>query len=49
MSTTARIGIDNSAAERAQRGVMLRRRHFLFAGASGRERAAVMYGLIRHR
>jgi transposase len=42
-----RIEIDNSAAERALRGVALGRRNFLFAGAdSGGERAAAMYGLI---
>lgn len=42
-----RIEIDNSAAERALRGIALGRRNFLFAGAdSGGERAAVMYGLI---
>jgi hypothetical protein len=42
-----RIEIDNSAAERALRGVALGRRNFLFAGAdSGGGRAAAMYGLI---
>jgi transposase len=42
-----RIETDNSAAERALRGVALGRRNFLFAGAdSGGERAAAMYGLI---
>jgi transposase len=42
-----RIEIDNSAAERALRGVALGRRNYLFAGAdSGGERAAAMYGLI---
>ena len=42
-----RIEIDNSAAERALRGVALGRRNYLFAGAdSGGERAAVMYTLI---
>jgi transposase len=42
-----RIEIDNSAAERALRGVALGRRNFLFAGAdSGGERAAAVYGLI---
>ena len=42
-----RIGIDNSAAGRALRGVALGRRNFLFAGAeSGGERGAAMYGLI---
>nr|WP_229418172.1 IS66 family transposase [Massilia sp. Root351] len=41
------IEIDNSAAERALRGVALGRRNFLFAGAdSGGERAAAVYGLI---
>lgn len=41
------IEIDNSAAERALRGVALGRRNYLFAGAdSGGERAAAMYGLI---
>jgi transposase len=42
-----RIEIDNSAAERALRGVALGRRNYLFAGAdSGGERAAAMYSLI---
>ena len=42
-----RIEIDNSAAERALRGVALGRRNYLFAGAdSGGERAAAMYTLI---
>jgi transposase len=42
-----RIEIDNSAAERALRGVAFGRRNFLFAGAdSGGERAAAMYGFI---
>jgi transposase len=42
-----RIEIDNSAAERALRGVALGRRNFLFAGAdSGGQRAAAMYALI---
>jgi len=42
-----RIEIDNSAAERALRGVALGRRNFLFAGAdSGGERAAAMYSLV---
>jgi hypothetical protein len=42
-----RTEIDNSAAERALRGVALGRHNFLFAGAdSGGERAAAMYGLI---
>ena len=41
------IEIDNSAAERALRGVALGRKNFLFAGAdSGGERAAAMYALI---
>jgi len=41
------IEIDNSAAERALRGVALGRRNYLFAGAdSGGERAAAMYTLI---
>jgi len=41
------IEIDNSAAERALRGVALGRKNFLFAGAdSGGERAAAMYSLI---
>jgi hypothetical protein len=39
--------IDNSAAERALRGVALGRRSFLFAGADGGgERAVAMYSLI---
>jgi transposase len=42
-----RIEIDNSAAERALRGVALGRRNYLFAGAdSGGQRAAAMYSLI---
>jgi len=42
-----RIEIDNSAAERALRGVALGRRTFLFAGSDvGGERAAAMYTLI---
>ena len=41
-----RIEIDNSAAERALRGVAIGLRNYLFAGAdSGGERAAVMYSL----
>ena len=42
-----RIEIDNSAAERALRGVAIGRRNYLFAGAdTGGERAAAMYTLI---
>jgi hypothetical protein len=42
-----RIEIDNSAAERALRGVALGRRNFLFAGAdSGGEQAAAIYSLV---
>jgi transposase len=42
-----RIEIDNSAAERALRGVAIGRRNYLFAGAdTGGERAAAMYSLI---
>lgn len=42
-----RVEIDNSAAERALRGVALGRRNYLFAGAdSGGTRAAAMYTLI---
>ncbi|PFH08538.1 transposase [Collimonas sp. PA-H2] len=41
------IEIDNSAAERALRGVAIGRRNYLFAGAdSGGERAAAIYTLI---
>jgi transposase len=41
------IEIDNSAAERALRGVALGRRNYMFAGSDkGGERAAVMYSLI---
>ncbi len=41
------IEIDNSAAERALRGVAIGRRNYLFAGAdSGSERAAAIYSLI---
>jgi transposase len=42
-----RIEIDNSAAERALRGVAIGRRNYLFAGAdTGGERAAAIYSLI---
>jgi len=42
-----RIEIDNSAAERALRGVAVGRRNYLFAGSDrGGERAAVFYTLI---
>jgi transposase len=42
-----RVEIDNSAAERALRGVAIGRRNYLFAGAdSGGERAAAIYSLI---
>jgi hypothetical protein len=41
------IEIDNSAAERALRGVAIGRRNFLLASAaSGGERAAAIYSLI---
>jgi len=41
------VEIDNSAAERALRGVAIGRRNYLFAGAdSGGERAAAIYSLI---
>ena len=41
------IEIDNSAAERALRGVAIGRRNYLFAGAdSGGERAVAVYSLI---
>jgi len=41
------IKIDNSAAERALRGVAIGRRNYLFAGAdTGGERAAAIYSLI---
>jgi transposase len=41
------IEIDNSAAERALRGVAIGRRNYLFAGAdSGGERVASIYSLI---
>lgn len=41
------IEIDNSAAERALRGIALGRRNYLFAGAdSGGKRAASIYSLI---
>jgi transposase len=41
------IEIDNSAAERALRGVAIGRRNYLFAGAnSGGERSAAIYSLI---
>ncbi|WP_157271397.1 IS66 family transposase [Azohydromonas aeria] len=42
-----RIEIDNSAAERALRGVALGRNNFLFMGSdAGGERAAAMYSLV---
>ena len=42
-----RIEIDNSAAERALRGIAVGRRNYLFAGSDrGGERAAVFYTLI---
>ena len=42
-----KIEIDNSAAERALRGVAIGRRNYLFAGAdTGGERAAAIYSLI---
>lgn len=42
-----RIELDNSAAERALRGVAVGRRNYLFAGSdAGGERAAVFYSLI---
>ncbi len=41
------LEIDNSAAERALRGVTIGRRNYLFAGAdSGGERAAAIYTLV---
>jgi transposase len=41
------VEIDNSAAERALRGIAIGRRNYLFAGAdSGGERAAAIYSLI---
>lgn len=45
--TDGAIDIDNSAAERALRGVALGRKNFLFMGAdSGGERAAALYSLV---
>src|SRR5262249_50253381 len=42
-----RIELDNSAAERALRAVVLGRRNYLFAGSDkGGERAATIYSLI---
>jgi hypothetical protein len=42
-----RIEIDNSAAERALRGVALGRNNYLFMGSdAGGERAAAMYSLV---
>lgn len=44
---TRALEINNSAAERALRGVALGRRNYLFAGAnSGGERAAAIYTLV---
>ena len=41
------IEIDNSAAERALRGIAIGRRKYLFAGAdSGGKRATAIYSLI---
>lgn len=41
------VEIDNSAAERALRGVALGRKNYLFAGAdSGGQRAAALYSLV---
>ena len=41
------VEVDNSAAERALRGIAIGRRNYLFAGAdSGGERAAAIYSLI---
>jgi transposase len=42
-----RIEIDNNAAERSLRGVVLGRKNYLFAGSdAGGERAAAIYSLI---
>jgi transposase len=42
-----RLEIDNNAAERSLRGVVLGRKNYLFAGSdAGGERAAAIYGLI---
>ncbi len=42
-----RLEIDNSAAERALRGVALGRKNWLFAGSdAGGQRAALIYSLI---
>jgi transposase len=42
-----RLEIDNNAAERSLRAVVLGRKNYLFAGSdAGGERAAVIYGLI---
>jgi hypothetical protein len=42
-----RIELDNSAAERALRAVVVGRRNYLFAGSDrGAERAAIFYSLI---
>ena len=42
-----RLEIDNNAAERSLRGVVLGRKNFLFCGSdAGGERAATIYGLI---
>jgi len=42
-----RLEIDNSAAERSLRAVVLGRKNYLFAGSdAGGERAAALYGLI---
>lgn len=42
-----RIELDNSAAERALRGVALGRKNYLFAGSdAGGERAACLYSLL---
>jgi transposase len=42
-----RLEIDNNAAERSLRAVVLGRKNYLFAGSdAGGERAATIYGLI---
>jgi transposase len=41
------LEIDNSAAERSLRGVVLGRKNYLFRGSdAGSERAAAIYGLV---
>ena len=47
VTSTGRIEMDNSAAERALRAVALGRKNYLFAGSdAGGERVAAIYSLL---